>query len=181
MQATNVAKLCHLAVRRCTIVYTAACHICRLVWLCKLAGWIQCSCNRQQSKTSSFCGREDLGSCSTGVHPARFMPRFQGIVFNWYQIGCRPVCTAFLGMCCPKPLPTQLIRVSPPLLQVAIGLRSVSRGHIPDKAFIIVSLAVTAFMLIAWRTGLAVLTKVCLVTLCNIIVDNLQSHPTSVE
>ncbi|CAK0753841.1 hypothetical protein CVIRNUC_002251 [Coccomyxa viridis] len=44
-------------------------------------------------------------------------------------------------------------------LPVAIGLRSVSRGYIPDKAFIIVSLAVTAFMLIGWRTGLAALTK----------------------
>lgn len=55
----------------------------------------------------------------------------------------------------------QLTTAKPALLQVAIGLRSVSRGYIPDKAFIIVSLAVTAFMLIGWRTGLAALTKVC--------------------
>jgi len=46
------------------------------------------------------------------------------------------------------------------VLQVAIGLRSASRGYIPDKAFIIVTLAVTAFLLIGWRTGLAALSKV---------------------
>ena len=61
----------------------------------------------------------------------------------------------------------QLSAANPALLQVAIGVRSVSRGYIPDKAFIIVSLAVTAFMLIGWRTGLAALTKVCSAILFN--------------
>ena len=74
----------------------------------------------------------------------------------------------------------QLTPTMPALLQVAIGLRSVSRGYIPDKAFIVVSLAVTAFMLIGWRAGLAALTKVCLVTLCNMIIDNLHSHSKTV-
>ena len=46
------------------------------------------------------------------------------------------------------------------MLQVAIALRSASRGYIPDKAFIIVSLAVTAFLLVGWRTGFAALLKV---------------------
>ena len=69
----DVAKQCHMAVRCCTIAYTVACHKCRLVWLCKLAGWLQRSCNRQQSKTSSFGSPENLGSCSTGMRQARSM------------------------------------------------------------------------------------------------------------
>ncbi|CAL5227528.1 g10517 [Coccomyxa viridis] len=44
-------------------------------------------------------------------------------------------------------------------LPVAIALRSASRGYIPDKAFIIVSLVVTAVLLVGWRTGLAALSK----------------------
>ena len=70
----------------------------------------------------------------------------------------------------------QLTTAKPALLQVAIGLRSVSRGYIPDKAFIIVSLAVTAFMLIGWRTGLAALTKVCSVILFIMNEYNMQSR-----
>ena len=73
----------------------------------------------------------------------------------------RATCILFLGIRCLGPLSMQLTAGIPALLQVAIGLRSVSRGYIPDKAFILVSLAVTAFMLIGWRTGLAALTKVC--------------------
>lgn len=51
------------------------------------------------------------------------------------------------------------------MLQVAIGLRSASRGYMPDKSFVIVSLVFTAFTLIGWRTGLAALTQVIQVTL----------------
>ena len=71
----------------------------------------------------------------------------------------------------------QLTTATSALLQVAIGLRSVSRGYLPDKAFIVVSLAVTAFMLIGWRTGLAALTKVCSNVSFNMNGYNLQSHP----
>ena len=47
-------------------------------------------------------------------------------------------------------------------LQVGIALRSLSRGYLPDKAFIVVSLAVTAVFLIGWRSGLAAATpQVC--------------------
>ncbi|BDA46433.1 hypothetical protein COCOBI_08-5260 [Coccomyxa sp. Obi] len=41
---------------------------------------------------------------------------------------------------------------------VGIALRSLSRGYVPDKAFIIVSLAVTAVFLIGWRSALAAIT-----------------------
>ncbi len=41
---------------------------------------------------------------------------------------------------------------------MAIALRSASRGYIPDRAFILVSLAVTAVFLVGWRSGLAALT-----------------------
>ena len=45
---------------------------------------------------------------------------------------------------------------------MGIALRSLSRGYLPDKAFIIVSLAVTAIFLIGWRSGLAAATpQVC--------------------
>ena len=87
------------------------------------------------------------------------------------------MCTMLPGKRCLGPHVMQLSTAKPRLLQVAIGVRSVSRGYIPDKAFIIVSLAVTAFMLIGWRTGLAALTKVCSVVLFNMNKYNLQSHP----
>lgn len=37
-------------------------------------------------------------------------------------------------------------------------LRSLSKGYMPDKAFIIVSLVVTAVFLVGWRTALAAAT-----------------------
>ena len=46
--------------------------------------------------------------------------------------------------------------------QVGVALRSLSRGYFPDKAFVIVSFAVTAVFLIGWRSALAAATpEVC--------------------
>ncbi|EIE23939.1 hypothetical protein COCSUDRAFT_62467 [Coccomyxa subellipsoidea C-169] len=41
---------------------------------------------------------------------------------------------------------------------VGVALRSLSRGYFPDKAFVIVSFAVTAVFLIGWRSALAAAT-----------------------
>lgn len=57
------------------------------------------------------------------------------------------------ALCCISARPCLVV-------QVAVGLRSASHGYVPDKAFIIVSFAVTAFLLVGWRTGLSALTKV---------------------
>lgn len=48
--------------------------------------------------------------------------------------------------------------------QVGVALRSLSRGYIPDKTFIIVSLVVTAVFLIGWRSALAATTPEVLPT-----------------
>ena len=43
-------------------------------------------------------------------------------------------------------------------MQVAILLRSVSRGYLPDKSFVIVSFIATAVLLVGWRSALAAAT-----------------------
>ena len=46
------------------------------------------------------------------------------------------------------------------LLQTALVLRSIQRGYIPDKSFVIVSFLATGVLLIGWRSALAVATQV---------------------
>ncbi len=43
-------------------------------------------------------------------------------------------------------------------LQVGIALRTIGRGYIPDKSFIIVTVVITLVLMVGWRTGLAALT-----------------------
>lgn len=59
---------------------------------------------------------------------------------------------------------------------MGIALRSLSRGYIPDKAFIIVSFAVTAVFLIGWRSALAAITPEVLPTphSCRSLCDGLH-------
>ena len=38
-------------------------------------------------------------------------------------------------------------------MQAGILLRSVFRGYLPDKSFVIVTMAVTGVFLVGWRTG----------------------------
>ena len=45
-------------------------------------------------------------------------------------------------------------------LQIALVLRSVQRGYIPDKSFVIVSFVATGVVLIGWRSALAAASKV---------------------
>ena len=45
-------------------------------------------------------------------------------------------------------------------LQVSLVLRSIQRGYIPDKSFVIVSFIATGVLLIGWRSALAAATKV---------------------
>ena len=42
--------------------------------------------------------------------------------------------------------------------QAGIAARSLARGYVPEKAFIIVTLVVTGVLLVGWRSGLAALT-----------------------
>lgn len=46
------------------------------------------------------------------------------------------------------------------MLQTALVLRSIQRGYIPDKSFVIVSFLATGVLLIGWRSALAVTTQV---------------------
>lgn len=48
------------------------------------------------------------------------------------------------------------------MLQTALVLRSVQRGYVPDKSFVIVSFLATGVLLIGWRSALAIATKVAL-------------------
>lgn len=45
-------------------------------------------------------------------------------------------------------------------LQVALVLRSIQRGYIPDKSFVIVSFIATGVLLIGWRSAFAAATQV---------------------
>ncbi len=45
-------------------------------------------------------------------------------------------------------------------LQASLVLRSIQRGYIPDKSFVIVSFIATGVLLIGWRSALAAATKV---------------------
>lgn len=45
-------------------------------------------------------------------------------------------------------------------LQASLALRSIQRGYIPDKSFVIVSFIATGVLLIGWRSALAAATKV---------------------
>lgn len=49
------------------------------------------------------------------------------------------------------------------MLQTALVLRSIQRGYIPDKSFVIVSFVATGVLLIGWRSALAIATQVGLV------------------
>ena len=51
-------------------------------------------------------------------------------------------------------------------LQVALTLRSVQRGYIPDKSFVVVSFLATGVLLIGWRTALAAATQVSIYARC---------------
>lgn len=46
------------------------------------------------------------------------------------------------------------------LLQTALVLRSIQRGYIPDKSFVIVSFLATGVLVIGWRSALAIATQV---------------------
>lgn len=48
------------------------------------------------------------------------------------------------------------------MLQTALVLRSIQRGYIPDKSFVIVSFLATGVLLIGWRSALAIATQVAL-------------------
>ena len=50
-------------------------------------------------------------------------------------------------------------------LQASLVLRSIQRGYIPDKSFVIVSFIATGVLLIGWRSALAAATKVSARTL----------------
>lgn len=50
-------------------------------------------------------------------------------------------------------------------MQIALVLRSIQRGYIPDKSFVIVSFLATGVLLVGWRSALAVATQVALALL----------------
>lgn len=58
--------------------------------------------------------------------------------------------------------------------QVALILRSVQRGYIPDKSFVIVSFLATGVLLIGWRTALAAATQVGIQDTCCLCAIALQ-------
>ena len=43
-------------------------------------------------------------------------------------------------------------------MQAGIAARSLARGYVPERAFVIVALVVTGVLLVGWRTGLAAAT-----------------------